>query len=75
MIMAPFDEKGDDASTTASQFAAIVDPAVPTPITVPPVSPRVDFMSSPEVKQLSETQKTARAKAQSMLMFLKTSKR
>ena len=71
--MAPFDEKEDDAITTA-QFAAIVDPNASPPITVAPVSPRVDFMGSPEVKRLSETQKTARAKARSMLLLLKTSK-
>jgi hypothetical protein len=65
----------DDVGITTGQFHALVDAETSKPISEPPVSPRADFLYSPEVKKLVETQRTARAKLNEMILMLHPAKR
>ena len=71
----PSDPGDDDVGITTGQFEALVESAVNKAPSEPPVSPRADFLYSPEVKKLVETQRTARAKLNEMILMLSPAKR
>lgn len=60
---------------TTGQFHALVEVETSKVSSEPPPSPRADFLESVEVKKLVETQRTARAKLNEMIMMLSLAKR
>lgn len=65
----------DEDSITTAQFQALVDEHTDRESpSEPPISPRVDFMYSSEMKKLSESQRRARALVHEMMCMLMPAK-